>query len=94
VRCETVNLGSGKQHSVDEILAALRSETGLKFDVRQDQRRVRAVDRPFLGADISRINAAFGWAPAYSLEQTMKRLWESPEFVPGLEERLITRPGK
>ena len=94
VRCEIVNLGSGQQHSVDEILASLRAETGLKFEVRQDEKRVRAVDRPFLGADISRIKETFGWSPAYSLNETMKRLWESPEFVAGLEDRLITKPGK
>lgn len=94
VRCEIVNLGSGQQHSVDEILASLRAVTGLKFDVVTDERRVRAVDRPFLGADISRMKETFGWTPAHSLADTMKRLWDSPEFVGGLEDRLITRPGK
>ncbi|MCV7177139.1 NAD-dependent epimerase/dehydratase family protein [Mycolicibacterium sphagni] len=93
VRVEIVNLGSGKQHSVDEILSTLRSTVGLTFEVRQDPKRVRAVDRPYLGADISRIKETFGWSPAHSLQDTLTRLWESPEFVPGLEDRLITRPG-
>ncbi len=93
VRCEIVNLGSGQQHSVEEILTCLRSVAGLTFDVRQDPRRVRAVDRPFLGADISRIKESFGWSPAHSLDDTVTRMWESPEFVPGLEDRLITSKG-
>lgn len=94
VRCEIVNLGSGKQHSVEDILTHLKVVAGLTFDVRQDLKRVRAVDRPFLGADISRIKESFGWSPQNSLDDTLERLWASPEFVAGLEDRLITRPGK
>ena len=94
VRCEIVNLGSGQQYSVDEILSRLRSVLGLSFEVRKDSQRVRAVDRPFLGADISRIGESFGWRPSHRLDATLERLWASPEFVPGLEDRLITRPGR
>ena len=35
-RCEMVNLGSGQQYSVDDILARMRSVLGLQFEVRQD----------------------------------------------------------
>ena len=88
VNCETVNLGSGQQYSVDEILEGMRSVLGLKFEVRQDPRRMRAVDRPFLGADISRIKDAFGWSPQNSLSSTLQRTWATPDFLPDLQGRL------
>lgn len=88
VNCETVNLGSGQQYSVDEILARMRSVLGLKFEVRQDPARMRAVDRPFLGADISHIAEVFGWRPAHELDETLARTWANPEFLPDLAGRL------
>lgn len=88
VDCEVVNLGSGQQYSVDDILERMRSVLGLEFEVRQDPRRMRAVDRPFLGADISRIQTIFGWSPANKLESTLERTWATPDFLPDLQGRL------
>lgn len=86
--CETVNLSSGDQYSVDEILERLRSVLGLTFEVRQSPDRMRAVDRPFLGADISRIKEKFGWRPQYSLESSLQRAWASRDSLPDLRGRL------
>ena len=86
--CETVNLSSGDQYSVDEILERLQSVLGLKFEVRQAQDRMRAVDRPVLGADISRIQEKFGWAPQHSLESSLERAWASRDSLPDLRGRL------
>lgn len=86
--CETVNLSSGDQYSVDEILERLQSVLGLKFEVRQVKDRMRAVDRPFLGADISRIKEKFGWAPQHSLESSLERAWASRDSLPDLRGRL------
>ena len=85
--CETVNLGSGQQYSVDEILAAMRSVLGLTFEVRQDPSRMRAVDRPYLGADITHIRDVFGWSPAHTLDETLTRTWANPELSAGLRGR-------
>lgn len=86
--CEVVNLGSGQQYSVDDILERMRSVLGLTIEVRQDPRRMRAVDRPYLGADISRIAEIFGWSPAHSLDSTLEQTWASPDFLPDLQGRL------
>lgn len=86
--CEVVNLGSGQQYSVDEIVDRMRSVLGLQFEVRKDESRMRAVDRPFLGADISRIRDVFGWQPEHQLDETLKRMWDKPDFLPDLEGRL------
>jgi UDP-glucose 4-epimerase len=80
VDCETVNLGSGQQYSVDDILDRMRSVLNLTFEVRQDPKRMRAVDRPYLGADISHINEVFGWSPAHQLDDTLRRTWDNPRF--------------
>lgn len=87
-KCEVVNLGSGQQYSVNEIVDRMRSVLGLQFEVRQDESRMRAVDRPFLGADISRIRDVFGWSPEHELDETLKRMWDKPDFLPQLEGRL------
>ncbi|WP_238994668.1 NAD-dependent epimerase/dehydratase family protein [Mycolicibacterium chubuense] len=86
--CEVVNLGSGQQYSVDDIVERMRSVLGLDFEVRQDASRMRAVDRPYLGADISRIGELFGWSPQWELDETLKRMWANPDFLPELEGRL------
>lgn len=86
-RCEIVNLGSGKQYSVDEIVERMRKVLSLKFEVRQVASRMRAVDRPFLGADITRIKEVFGWTPKHDLDETLERTWANPELLPSLEGR-------
>jgi UDP-glucose 4-epimerase len=86
--CEVVNLGSGQQYSVSDIVDRMRSVLGLDFEVRQDESRMRAVDRPFLGADISRIRDVFGWRPEHQLDETLRRMWDKPDFLPDLEGRL------
>lgn len=86
--CEVVNLGSGQQYSVNDIVDRMRSVLGLDFEVKQDESRMRAVDRPYLGADISRIREAFGWKPEHELDETLIRMWDNPDFLPELEGRL------
>lgn len=75
----TVNLGTSLQFSVEEILAKLRQITQLEFKVETDPSRVRAVDRPYLGADIGLIGTLFGWKPRYGIDQAIVDLWQDPE---------------
>jgi UDP-glucose 4-epimerase len=86
--CAIVNLGSGHQYSVDDMLSRMREVLGVKLEVRQDPRRMRAVDRPFLGADITRIKELFGWSPAHGLDETLRQTWADPAFYPGMQGRL------
>lgn len=86
--CEVVNLASGHQYSVMAIVDRMKSVLGLEFEVCQDPSRMRAVDRPHLGADISRIRDLFGWTPRHDLDETLRRIWEEPDFLPPLEGRL------
>lgn len=86
--CEVVNLGSGQQYSVNEIVERMKSVLGLEFEVRRDESRMRSVDRAFLGADITRITKVFDWSPVHGLDETLKRMWDNPDFLPELEGRL------
>jgi UDP-glucose 4-epimerase len=79
-----VNLGSAHAHSVAEILARLGAICGLECEIVPDAARMRAVDRPFLAADIGRIGREFGWQPARSLDDALRDLWTGPDFSPRL----------
>ena len=50
----------------------------------QDPARVRAVDRPFLGADITAIGQRFGWAPSRSIDEAIADLWRAPDLSEAL----------
>jgi UDP-glucose 4-epimerase len=70
------------------MLARMRATLGVKIEVRQDPRRMRTVDRPFLGADITRIRELFGWSPVHGIDETLERTWTDPAFYPGMQGRL------
>ncbi len=84
---ETVNLGTGEQHSVDEMVAVLAELSGRPITVEHDASRVRPSDRPFLGADTSRMRQRFGWRPARSFREAVADTWASPELPPDLLDR-------
>ena len=44
--------------------------------VRVDPARVRPVDQPLLVADASKLQAAVGWEPRYTIEQTLADMLE------------------
>ena len=82
-----VNLGTSLAYSVTEIVEKLRSISGIHFDVRQDERRLRAVDRPYLAADVRRIAEVFDWRPAYSLDDALRDMWREPDLSAALQAR-------
>jgi UDP-glucose 4-epimerase len=64
----TYNLGTGEEHSVEEIVAHLSRIAGrpIQIDVAAD--RVRASDRMHLVSDIGRISRELGWRPEHTIE--------------------------
>ena len=68
------NVGSGVQHSVREVIAAVQKVSGLDISIAQEPKRVRASDRPHLLADISKIRAETGWEPQISLVDGLQEL--------------------
>jgi GDP-4-dehydro-6-deoxy-D-mannose reductase len=65
------NLGSGRGTKVAEALEHLRSLASRPIAVRVDPARGRPVDLPLHVADASKLRAATGWEPAYTIEHTL-----------------------
>lgn len=68
------NVGTGVTASVEEVVKLLGQILGIRFCVEVDAERVRPVERPHLQADITRLQQATGWRPAYSLGEGLRRL--------------------
>ncbi len=68
---EIYNLGTGRGVRVADALEHLRSLATEPIPVRVEAARVRSVDQPLLVADSSKLLAATGWKPAFTIEQTL-----------------------
>jgi UDP-glucose 4-epimerase len=80
----TVNLGTSNAYSVLDIARKLRRISGLPFTLEQDSARTRAVDRPVLAADVSRIHALFGWRAQRTLDDALTDMWRDPDLADNL----------
>lgn len=74
---EVYNLGSGQGTKIADALQQLRSQATAPIPVRVDAARVRPVDQPLLIANASKLRAAVGWEPRYSIDQTLADMLES-----------------
>lgn len=68
---ETYNVGSGHSIAIQEILNQILAKSDKKIEVYQDPTKFRPVDVPIIEADISKLQAATGWKPEISLDQTI-----------------------
>ena len=68
---EVYNLGSGRGTRIADALEALRSLARAAVEIHVDPARVRPVDQPLLVADASKLRAATGWEPRFSISQTL-----------------------
>ncbi|HJR59344.1 MAG TPA: NAD-dependent epimerase/dehydratase family protein [Vicinamibacterales bacterium] len=69
-----LNVGSGTAHSVSDVIGRLRLILGREITVVPDPDRTRAIDRMRLLADTGRTRDATGWAPRFSLDDTLRDL--------------------
>jgi UDP-glucose 4-epimerase len=83
----TVNLGTSKAYSVADVVDKLRDISGCSFTLQRDQARVRAIDRPVLAADTSRIESRFGWRAAHTIDDALTDLWREPDLADNLVAR-------
>lgn len=70
-----LNLGSGKGHSVLEVVQTVETVTSQKLAVRTYPRRPG--DAPILVADSSRAREVLGWKPTRSLEAIVATSWQA-----------------
>jgi GDP-4-dehydro-6-deoxy-D-mannose reductase len=74
---EIYNLGTNRDIELTRMLEILRSLAKTQIEVHQDPARMRAVDQPRLLADASKLRAATGWEPRYSIEETLADMLQS-----------------
>ena len=68
---EVYNIGSGQAYSIQEILDKLLALTRTPIEVQIDPARHRPIDTPIMQSDNSKIQAATGWKPVYTIEQSL-----------------------
>jgi len=71
---DSFNVGTGVEHSVRDVAEMIIDASGKRLDIEQDQDRVRESDRPFLQADVSKIQSELGWQPEVTFENGVTRL--------------------
>lgn len=75
--CDTVyNVGSGKAHSLREMLNYIISLCSQPIKVEVDPARVRPIDNPVICCDNSKIKAELGWEPQYKVFDALKEMFE------------------
>jgi UDP-glucose 4-epimerase len=84
---DTVNIGTGISHSVYDVVQAFERVIGESIVIESDLTRMRAVDRPFLSASIEKAQKVYGWSPRLTLDDSLSRLWLSPDIPAALLER-------
>ena len=82
--CNTVsnifNIGSGKGHSLNNLLSIMRTVTGLDLSVTHT--KSRTYDVPEIYLDITRASKELNWAPHTSLEQGIGLTWNFVRNLP------------
>ncbi len=79
--CGVFNIGSGVGHSVNDVLACVKSVSNRPLHV--DYKPARGFDVDKVVLDISRATSTFNWTPQLNLQDGISRTWawlsESPK---------------
>jgi len=74
--CDTVyNVGTGKAHSLREMLNYIISLCSQPIKVEVDSERVRPIDNPVICCDYSKIKNELGWEPQYKVFDALKEMF-------------------
>jgi UDP-glucose 4-epimerase len=72
--CQIVNVASGADASVDELIVLLSELLGERIEVTVDQSRFRQADKLVQRADIARLRQLTGWQPEIPLKEGLREL--------------------
>jgi nucleoside-diphosphate-sugar epimerase len=78
----TVNVGSGRSSSVDDLVATIGSLTGRRLVVEVDPAKMRATDRPNMQADIARLREMLPGFEPTPLDETLRFLLAADGLLP------------
>lgn len=74
--CDTVyNVGTGKAHSLREMLNYVISLCSQPITIEVDPDRVRPIDNPVICCDASKIREELGWEPEYKVFDALKEMF-------------------
>lgn len=73
---EVFNLGRGEEYAVTAVVEAFERQLGEPIQIEQEEARIRKVERLHLLADVSKLKAATGWEPRWSLDDGIRTLIE------------------
>jgi GDP-4-dehydro-6-deoxy-D-mannose reductase len=81
---EAYNIGSGRTFAMQDVVDRLLAVSGVAAEVRERSDLVRAIDTAAVRADAAKLRRETGWAPALSLDQTLRDTLEywRQSFVP------------
>jgi GDP-4-dehydro-6-deoxy-D-mannose reductase len=73
---EVYNLGGDDIYSVQEVLEAIRAQTGFSFDVEQLPELMRSCDEPATAGDNAMFRSCCAWTPRIRLATTLRDMME------------------
>lgn len=76
----TVNLATGKAHSMSDVVAALLKYSMTDTRIETDPAKLRPSERMHLEADVSRLKSLIGWTPSADLDAGIQKLIEDEGF--------------
>ena len=85
-----VNLATGKEYSVREVVDCIAELTGRKLTITRDPDKFRKSERMHLVGDRSKIRRLTGWTPKHSLKEGLAELLQDEGFIE--ERRPAVRP--
>jgi GDP-4-dehydro-6-deoxy-D-mannose reductase len=68
---EVYNIGAGQGHTIQNILDRMLKLSRVTFAVEQDPERMRPSDIPVMVCDSHKLAQATGWAPTFTLDQSL-----------------------
>jgi GDP-4-dehydro-6-deoxy-D-mannose reductase len=72
---EVYNISSGRPVAIREVLRQLITIARVPVEIREDPARMRASDLPVLSGDSTKLRAATGWEPQYSLTDSLREIY-------------------
>ncbi|MCU0917485.1 MAG: SDR family NAD(P)-dependent oxidoreductase [Planctomycetes bacterium] len=75
--CDVFNIGTGREHSVKDIVRMCENILGEPVTIRQSPHLTRKVERMHLCANIEKTRRVLGWEPRVEIQEALRELLEA-----------------